>query len=67
MRQFLDCPGRLLRLIQTQPAVRKHLKRLRQKRIPGQNSYTLAVDFVVGQFAPPVIIIIHSRQIIMYQ
>ncbi len=47
------------------PDSRQNLKRLRQKRIPGEHGDALAENFVRGRASPPEIVIIHARQIVM--
>ena len=44
-----------------------HGESIRQQGIPGQHSHSLAVNLMVGQAAPAVIVIIHARQVIVDQ
>ncbi len=47
------------------PGSRQNLKRLRQKRIPGEHGDALAENLVRGRASASEIVIVHARQIIM--
>ena len=67
-RQFLYNPDLRLGikpLVVGRPA--DEIERHREQGVAGQDRHRLADDFVVRQFSPPVVVVIHGRKIVVYQ